>query len=292
MKSQRHLKRLIFIITLTCFAFVHTNAQRFDIYEGDTINCINKKNQKEGHWIIFKSGTEQILQKGSYLKGKKEGLWTTYYTGGQKKSEISYLQDEKNGYAVIYFENGNIAEEGIWLVDKWVGKYKSYYENGKLFYSWNYNNKGTRSGYQQYFYKNGEIKIEGEWLEGKETGTIREYYSSGTIKAEKKFNEGKVDPEAIKIYNITENKNDATDTNVNDTQDSDTVIAFYTKADTVKVFHGNGKHVFYNKHKKVEKDGFFTDGILTDGKHYIYNKNGVLIRTLIYKEGKITEVNE
>ena len=86
-----------------------------------------------------------------FVFAQTAGKWIAYYTEGQKKSEITYLHGDKKGPAKIYFENGNTAEEGTWLIDKWVGKYRTYYRNGKLSYSWNYNEKGTRSGYQQYF---------------------------------------------------------------------------------------------------------------------------------------------
>ena len=290
MKLQNILKKVILTIIFICIAFVYTDAQRFDIYKGDTINYINNHNQKEGPWIIFKDGTDKIFQEGSYLNGKKEGLWTAYYSNEHKKSEISYIQGEKRGYAKTYFENGNTAEEGTWLADKWVGKYKSYYKNGKLTYSWNYNDKGTRSGYQEYFYKNGKIKITGEWEDGKEKGIIREYYSSGALKAEKTFDEGKVDINTVKIYRLNENKNIVPDTNINETNINDTNIIHYINSDIAEVFCGNGYYVFYNKDKKIEKEGVYSDGILINGKHYIYDEKRDHIKTAIYKEGKIIEV--
>ena len=278
------MRKILLSAIIICFVFVNTEAQSFDIYKGDTVNYINKDKYKEGHWIFFKKGTDKIFQEGNYLIGKKNALWTAYYSNGKRKSEITYLQGEKRGPAKIYFENGNTAEEGTWLIDKWVGKYKTYYRNGKLSYSWNYNEKGTRSGYQQYFYENGKIKIEGEWEDGKEKGTIREYYYSGVLKAEKTFSEGNIDINIIKADELTENETEINDNNIKDTDNTNII-----KPDTVKFFDGSGYHLFYNKEKKIEKDGIFSNGTLINGKHYIYDDNGVLIKTAIYKDGKIIE---
>lgn len=279
------MRKILLSVIIICLAFVNTEAQNFDIYKGDTVNYINKNKHKEGHWIILKKGTDKIIQEGKYLQGKKDGLWTAYYSNGQKKSVITYLQGEKKGPAKIYFENENLAEEGTWQIDKWVGKYKTYYRNGKLSFSWNYNEKGTRSGYQQYFYENGKIKIEGEWEDGKEKGIIREYYSSGVLKAEKTFSDGNIDINIIKKEELSENETEIIDNSIKDT--NKTILI---KPDTVKFFSGSGYHVFYNKEKKIEKDGIFSNGILINGKHYIYDENGVLIKTAIYKDGKINEI--
>lgn len=291
--SIKILKNYLFIFLLFLSPFFGAHAQSFDLFEGDTINCSDENNNKQGNWIIFKNRTTQKLQEGTYLKGKKEGIWKSYYVNGNIKSEISYIQGKKKGDARIFYENGNIAEEGTWMVDKWVGKYKSYYRNGKLSYLWNYNDLGTRSGYQQYFYENGNIKIEGEWQEGKEQGVIKEYYETGALRVERNFSSGKCETSTIKIYSenetVTSVETDVKENNVlSENSNSDTIII--EAGDTLEIFSGNGIHVFYNKNKQTEKEGEFTSGILTNGKHYIYDDVGKLIKTAVYKQGKIIEI--
>ena len=276
--------KIVFLsILIFCLSFLYTEAQSFDIYQGDTINLTDRESIKQGKWISFKKGSQIKLQEGYYLNGQKTGIWSSFYSNNKKKSEITYKKGNKKGSAKIYFENGNIAEEGTWQINKWVGKYKSYYQNGKLSYAWNYNEHGSRSGYQQYFYENGNIKIEGKWVNGKETGLIKNYYSDGSLRTEKVFNEGKIDTGSVKNYKLSEIK--PVDSEVSKTDSLN--ISEENKIDNLKVFSGSGYHVFYNIHKKVEKDGRFINGILMEGKQYIYDAEGNLIRTMIFEKGKI-----
>jgi len=41
----------------------------------------------------------------------------------------------------------------------------------------------------------------------------------------------------------------------------------------------------YNKDRQKTKDGVFKDNRFMDGKSYIYNKDGILKRVEVYKEG-------
>jgi antitoxin component YwqK of YwqJK toxin-antitoxin module len=41
----------------------------------------------------------------------------------------------------------------------------------------------------------------------------------------------------------------------------------------------------YNKNKQIAKDGNFHNGHLSDGKDFIYNQDGILIRIACYKGG-------
>jgi antitoxin component YwqK of YwqJK toxin-antitoxin module len=255
-------------------------SQNFVVYKGDTVNVIDKNNHKQGRWLVFDQKTKKIDQEGSYLNDIKEGIWTSYYDNGVKKSEITYQNGQKKGYAKIFFENGNTAEEGYWDVDKWTGKYITYYSNGKLSYLWNYDQNGKRHGYQKYFYPNGIIKIEGEWENGKEKGEIKEYYENGSIKSIKTYKDGKLEGETVILPDSNLNV-------LNNTVSGDTGKIEDLINDTIKIFSGNGYYIFYNKNKDVEKEGYFNNGVLVDGKHNIYDENGNLSKVFIYENGKI-----
>ena len=279
-----------YLILVFVFFVNFINAQSYEIYKGDTINIIDKNNFKQGYWVKHKPFSEEKIQEGNYVDGKKEGLWKSYYSDGGVKSEITYQHGEKYGKAVIYFENGNVAEEGVWLIDKWVNKYKAYYQNGKLSYAWNYNEYGTRSGYQKYYYENGKVKIEGEWEDGKEKGIIREYYPDGSLRSEKIFRSGKTGKDSITVYEIKENPDIEKSETAENTEIKDTVSTHYKEPDSLGIFEGNGHHIFYNKYKKKEKEGVFENGYLIDGKQYFYDEKGNLIKTAIYKDGKIIQI--
>jgi antitoxin component YwqK of YwqJK toxin-antitoxin module len=256
-------------------------SQTFKIFNGDTINFTDNQNMKQGLWYVFEGGTNKVLQQGNYLNNLKEGNWITWYSEGNKKSEITYLSGEKKGYAKIFFENGNIAEEGYWDIDKWTGKYITYYSNGKLSYLWNYDQNGRRHGYQKYYYPDGKLKIEGEWENGKEKGIIKEYYANGTIKTQKRFIEGQIDTVTIIRPDVTIITGEE-----NIISDSGSVSI---KNDTVKIFSGNGYYIFYNKFKKIEKEGTFEDGIMIKGKQNIFDEEGSVIKVYYFENGKIVK---
>ncbi len=272
-----HRTLLILLTLLSTTSF----SQKFKLYNGDTINYIDFNNQKQGLWLIFNKTDKTIkVEEGKYVNNKKEGIWKKYYPGGKIKHEITYISNKPNGNAKFYYENGNISEEGIWKGNKWIGNYKFYHDNGKPSYEWTYSEKGKRTGTQKYYHKNGNLMIEGEWTEGKEIGIIKEYYEDGTIKSKKDFKDGKFDVASAKFYN-------------KDLSPKDTVIVkehIVNDKVSVGVFDGNGFHKTYNKQKKLQREGEFKNGKLIDGKRYYYNSEGKLIKTSIYRYGKVVDV--
>ena len=60
--------------------------------------------------------------KGLYqLKdGKKDGLFTSWYENGQKRSEANFKDGELDGLATGWYENGIIKEESNWLAQEWA----------------------------------------------------------------------------------------------------------------------------------------------------------------------------
>ncbi len=281
------MRKTVSIFILTVFSLHAANAQSYEIIKGDTINITDKNSRKQKYWIEHKPFSEEKIQEGNYVDGKKEGLWKAYYSSGALKSEITYKHGEKYGKAKILFENGNTAEEGVWIKDRWINKYKAYYQNGKLSYVWNYNEFGNRSGYQKYYYQNGNIKIEGEWTDGKENGVIREYYPDGSLRSEKIFKDGKTGKDSITIYEIKEKK--PLNTEKTDTVNTGTK-PHYVETDSIGIFEGDGKHVFYNKLKQKEKEGIFENGYLIKGKQFFYDDDGKLIKTAVYEGGKIVKI--
>jgi len=219
---------------------------------------------KSGYWIYY-SDSNLKKSEGAFVQGKKDGIWKKYFASGSIKNEITYKNGEPNGYAKMYYENGNLSEEGTWIDKKWVGDYKFYHENGNLSYDWKYDTTGKRTGVQKYFHENGNLMIEGEWVSGKEKGVIKEYYENGSLKAEKSFNEGKVDVESVKTY---ERK-----------------VVKVPEQKTMERFDGNGYYKSYNADKQIEYEGVYKGGRFMDGKRYIYDSTGTVVKTLIYRNG-------
>lgn len=77
---------------------------------GDTINRIDNKNQKQGYWlhqIESRYGEEGYFEYGMYENNVKHGAWSMYDTKGTILSQEKFKQGNKDGEA-RYYENGRL----------------------------------------------------------------------------------------------------------------------------------------------------------------------------------------
>ena len=260
----------------------------------DTLNQVDPSTGlKQGYWIVYNSvkklpayPAEAKVEEGKFADSKKIGIWKMYYPNGNPKSEITYTENRPKGYAKMYYENGKLQEEGQWENNRWVGDYKSYYDNGQTFYNFKYNNSGKREGKQEYYYDNGQVMMTGEMKDGKEAGVWEERYENGDLRAKKAFNDGTLDATNTEVYApvkpIAEKKEEPL------TKETPKVID--TKAEKVNeaqpAFTGNGYAKLFNLNKQISKEGEFKSYRLMNGKDYIYNKDGILDRIAVYKDGR------
>jgi len=266
--------------------------QTFEIYKSDTINKLTADNKKVGRWISFyEKATNKIEQEGFYENNRKTGVWKQYYANGRLKSEITYLNNKPDGYAKLYYENGKVSEEGIWKGTKWVGEYKYYHENGNKAYEWSFNEEGKRTGVQKYYHENGKLYIQGDWVEGKENGKIVEYDSNGNLKSEKIFTAGAFDVNSSKFYAPKKVTVEDIPDDTNATISNNKVENNQNQNQNVyEAFSGNGTFKLYNALKKVDREGEFRNGKLVNGKKHYYNPEGVLLKTEVYVNGRVTEI--
>lgn len=269
----------VYFITFLLFCILPKDA-----ISQDTLNFVDGANLKQGHWIIKNSikktpgyKENQIIEEGNYLNSKKTGLWKQFYETGKIKSEITYKNNIPFGYAKFYFRNGNISEEGNWENYKWNGNYKYYYEGGQLRYDWKFVN-GIRESTQKYYFENGKLKFEGEWENGGENGTIREYNEDGSLKEERAYLNGTYDEDATKTHNTGIPNPTASIPKENKTKKT---------AESIAIFNGSGNNKLYTPTGKISKDGYFMKGVLMNGKSYEYSTEGKLIKTKVYKNGKV-----
>jgi len=238
------MRLIILSFILIFFLSNFTFSQTSETYNEETINVVDATNKKQGKWIFFDNSKTQIVEEGTFVNNRRDGIWKKYYSSGKIKHEITYVKGKPNGYAKFYYENGNLSEEGLWKGTKWVGEYKFYFENGNMAYLWQHDETGKRTGQQKYFYENGNIMIEGEWTEGKESGVIKEYYESGDLKSEKNFADGILEQGTVKTYKPK----------------APVVVkkATGTKQESVGIFDGNGYHKTYNTKGLLDREGVFT----------------------------------
>ncbi|MEO8710738.1 MAG: hypothetical protein ABI405_01380, partial [Parafilimonas sp.] len=88
--------------------------------KGDTINCTDLQNLKQGKWVIRKEtnyGEPGYQEQGRYVDDKKQGAWTRYNLMGDVIAEENYKWGNKDGICRYYNLIGLIREESWRAID-------------------------------------------------------------------------------------------------------------------------------------------------------------------------------
>lgn len=84
---------------------------------GDTLNCTDKKNQKQGKWIEHTAtlrGNPGSEEEGEYINDRREGLWRKYNLSGDVLSMNNYRWGLLNGKSQ-YFTIDGLEHEESWM---------------------------------------------------------------------------------------------------------------------------------------------------------------------------------
>ena len=83
-------------------------------------------------WVKTTGDTSKVKQLGFLKKGRKEGVWMDWYSGGNKKSQIVWAKDRMEGSFTVWHPNGKIEMVGQTRDGEVDGEWKEYYSNGTL----------------------------------------------------------------------------------------------------------------------------------------------------------------
>jgi hypothetical protein len=113
-------------ITLGLFAFIFiasisSATAQLKSYQlnpqGDTINAINKEDQKVGKWVIEVGelrGEPGYVEEGMYKKGEKHGFWRKYSSQGDLLAVENYILGGKDGLQQYFNFLGDLEREENW----------------------------------------------------------------------------------------------------------------------------------------------------------------------------------
>ena len=292
---------------------------------GDSVNCKDINERKQGLWRKrYPSG--KLKEQGVYVNSRKEGLWKEYYESGGLRMELIYKNGRPLGYVRVYYESGFLREEGVWKNNRWAGDYCEYYENGCIMREIRFNSVGKREVSKYYDDKNcgeilkvdsakapdnrgigdpkpirtitrlspvplpvsahaltitgcyrlysekGLISKEGDFVDHKLVNGIAFYYDEGArLKRVARYKEGKyigdMPVDSAMVKKGTGMLKCVPDSIWNSSQ-------LIKEKDIIR----------YNK--RILFKGVIDDRCLVTGKEYTYDKNGVLTRIAVYKDGK------
>ncbi len=161
-----------------------------NLLSSDRINRTDTKGRKQGIWKTF-YGNEKLHTYANYLNDTLNGYYREYNPYGElikeeyyikgKKQVLTKEEQEKSNIKIKkeYYPDGKIKKSGAYVDGKPIGIHKVYDEKGNVTKSETYSDKGI---------KLGEGRID---KQGKKQGDWKFLYDDGKIRSEGKFVNGK-----------------------------------------------------------------------------------------------------
>ena len=281
------LKSVLSFLLIFLFLFSSTDIKANEFFQTEPINQKSADGKKQGKWIVYgKDRPEEgypangKIEEGEYRNGRRENTWIKYHKDGVTPRLIGEYQNNRpNGKYSMFHPNGKISEKGSFIGGKYADSIQRFYPNGQLSYESTYQN-GNENGKVIYYFKNGKIDFEYNAVEGIATGKAVRYYPNGDVREILSFDANGT----VKNRELKEIKN---------TKEPEPVVK-NNKDISVKIsnpivkggkFQPNGYNKVYNSDDEIWQDGDFKNGRLFNGKVYVYDRDGILLKVKIYKEG-------
>ena len=278
-------KILLFILFL---GGLMTPVVRADNNQDDKLNQKDSQGKKQGRWIYFGKDRPQEgypadgkIEEGPYLDDRKEGVWIKYHSDGvTPKLKGEYRNNRPEGEYTKIYPNGKVREVGTFERNLYKDSLKRFHETGKLEYEAKFNETGKEQGKVKYYYPNGQVEFEYEANDGKPTGKAVRYYENGDVKeviyyggdgSVMKSEQREMVSPAVKVVDPGISKETAPK-----------VSSPRTKG---AKFQPNGYNKVYNVNDEISQDGTFKNGVLWEGKVYVYDKDGILLKVRVFKNG-------
>ena len=187
----------------------------------DVINQVDKNGLKQGKYMEFYEGLDQVKWEGEYLNDLKNGYFREYSTKGILLSTTKYSLGEVVENAeelqnleikTTYYTNGIISSLNSYRDGVLEGVSKNYdssgavtnakiYRNGKLLSEGIIDDEGIKQGFwKEYFLETGKVKAEGEFKEGARFGEWKFYFETGEIEQTGKYTLGGLEQGKWKWY--------------------------------------------------------------------------------------------
>lgn len=154
------------------------------------MNRTDVKGKKQGIWKSY--FPNQVLKsEGTYKDDLPQGVFKMYFPSGKLRAEMDYKEDGKSCWAVLFDSSGVKLGEGLYVDKLKSGEWKMYAEDGSLRAVENYI-KGVLNGPYRIYYQNLQDKImeEGTYVNGAKDQKIKQYYPGGSVHSEVMYKNG------------------------------------------------------------------------------------------------------
>lgn len=252
------------------------------------INQVDDQGRKQGKWIFL--GKDQPekgypddgkISEGPFKDDRKNGEWTMYYKDGvTPKTKGVFKNNRPNGPFIRYHQNGKPREIGTFSKRKYSDSLIRFNEKGVKVYDAKYDESGKESGEVKHYHDNGKPQFVYTAKQGVPTGKAYRYWPNGDVKEELVYAE---DGSIEETSGVIERVNPS----VKVENPSSEPAKKAPKPDTsIDDFEPNGYNKIRNDDLELWQEGDFKNGQLWDGRLYVYDEDGLLLKVEVYKEGK------
>ncbi len=293
--SMRKLLLALLFLSSTVFVFAARS---------ESINKLDASGKRTGYWIVdaennpVERNAPNKWKEGAYIKGRKQGVWINYYADGKTPRLIGEYSDNRPAGAYFRFnKNGELQQASS--VPRKITASQTVSASNKVFTcKMNFDNKEVVAG-QVYFSKKVVKKNAVQfWLERSLEAISSEsevidftWLNSNYDKLYAKYLEVRV-PKIAHEKIVQRKSNIGAVEAITEEQSLARRKHYYfpPAIRTPRVAHGlifqpNGFNKLYTTRDEIWIDGYFKDGQLQDGKVFIYDTDGVLLKVRVYKNG-------
>lgn len=250
----------------------------------DGITTCIPNTPRNGYWIYYGKArpetdipAEGKVEEGNFTDGRKEGTWIKYHRDGiTPKLKCEYKYNRPSGHYQKFFPTGKLKEEGYFIQNQYSDSLIRYYENGKREYAAFYDSLGKEHGVVRYWLSDGTVELEYEAVHGVPKSKQRHQH----------YHDREVE------FTYLEPTEERTPLRFpSPTADSPKIGTEMAPSITSPInlkgvkWNPEGYNKVYNSNDEIWQDGLFKSGQLWDGKVYVYDQDGILLKVKIFKNG-------
>lgn len=283
------MNKFLYIIVLLFFSLGNVSSAQNGANKEEPVEPLNQVDEnglKQGVWVYF--GKDQPekgypmdgkISEGGFLDDRKDGVWIIYFKDGvTPRTQGTFKNNRPNGPFIKYHQNGQIKEQGTFSQKKYVDSLARFNAEGTKTYQASFNESGNEDGTVTYYHDNGQPELIYTANNGKPNGKATRYWPNGDVKEEIVYAEDGSIAETSGVIEMTSPVVEISDID----KDAKDAPKFKGEGD----FEPNGYNKVFNDDKELWMDGDFKNGQLWNGRLYVYDEDGLLLKVEAYKKGK------
>ena len=282
----KHILLSIFLLPLFAFSGYEIGVTWVDEQDDPKTNQLDKHGRKQGKWVFLGKDEPEKgypmdgkISEGTFKDDRKNGRWIMYYKDGTTpRTEGDFIDNRPNGPFIRYHQNGAVKEIGTFSQRKYKDSLVRFNEKGVKVYDAVFNDQGKESGVVTHYFDNGKPEFVYEADNGIPKGKAVRYWPNGDVREELVYAEdGSIASTSGEIPMQSPAEDIA--------KDKPKGKEAPTVSNKERNFEPNGYNKVFNDDKELWMEGDFKNGKLHNGRLYIYDEDGLLLKVEVYKNG-------